>query len=152
MTVCTDYCNTVAQALQDLSSEMDIVIAHESTVKDVPVRKTIAAIGIKKCVIADMPSATVDDSVKVETKERKILVTVGINLYVPYSKGTKGCTGAFDNIFSTLVKAREGELNEAKLLSTKYSRETQCLVSETEFVFEAFFTGIIQSPPPIVMG
>lgn len=152
MNMCASYCDQVMESLKSLSSKMDVVLAHESTVKEVPISKTIAAIGIKKCIVSDMPNATVDDNVKIETKDRKILVTVGINLYVPYKDGAKGCISAFDSIFSCLITNYEGDLNEAKLLNTKYSRETQCLVTETEFVFEAHYVGFTEGPPPIVMG
>lgn len=152
MTICTDYCNKVVTALQPLSPQMNIVVAHESTVKDVPIHKIIAAVGVKKCVIADMPAVTVDDSVKIETRSRKMLITVGINIYVPYHSGSKACIGAFDSIFDTILNAMEPDLNEVKLLSTKYSRETQSLVSETEFVFEVLHLGAAVTEDSIVFG
>lgn len=140
------------EVLKPLSSKMKIVFSHESSVKDVPVNEIIAAVGIKKCTISDMPEEKTDDNVKITTKKRTILVTVGINLYIPYNKGSRVCSEAFDSIFNILVADREGDLCESKLLSTKYSREAQCLVTETEFVFESIFTGMIEGSPPLVFG
>lgn len=152
MGICSCYCDSILNTLNVLSSQMQVVLAHESIVKDVPVSKTIAAVGIKKCVVSDIPDDKIDNSVRIETDFRKVLVTVGINIYVPYSEGTKGGVNAFDSIFNTFLRANNACLNEAKLLGTKYSREAQCLVTETEFVFESDVSGWIEGPPPIVMG
>lgn len=150
MSVCAYYCDSILSDLKSLSPKMKIVLAHESSIKDVPVNDTIAAVGIKKCVVSDMPDDKIDSSVRVETETRTILVTVGINLYVPYDEGTRGSVNAFDDIFTALVNSNNYSLNKAKLLGTKYSREAQCLVTETEFVFESFITGVIEGEQPIV--
>ena len=152
MNLCSNYCDLILEELSSHSSEMKVVLAHESYIKEVPLNETIAAVGIKKCVISDMPDEKTDENVKVQTKVRTILVTVGINFYVPYEKGTRGCVSAFDKVFSTLIGSNEYSLCEAKLLGTKYSRETQSLIAETEFVFESFYSGLIEGPPYIESG
>ena len=151
MGYCTSFCNDVMKILQPLSSKMELVLAHESSIKDVPVSKIIAAVGVKKCTVSERISS-VNDNVKVDTENRNLAVTVGINLYVPYSQGTAGCVSAFDDIFDCLFEEKDSLLCESKLLSTSYSRDTQCLVAKTEFVFETTI-GIYRSevvvPNPI---
>lgn len=152
MGICSYYCDSIINTLKALSPRMEVVLAHERVVKDVPVNKIIAAVGIKKCVISDLPDDKIDNSVKIETETRTALITIGINIYAPYSEGTKGSVGVFDDIFNTFLRVDSADLNEAKLLGTKYSREAQCLVTETEFVFESYMSGWIEGPPPIVIG
>lgn len=118
---------------------MKIVLAHESSIKETPVNEIIAAVGVKKCTISERIYG-IDDNVKVDTDDRNISVTVGINLYVPYSQGTAGCVSAFDDIFDRLFMEKDSLLCDSKLLSTSYSRDTQCLVAKTEFVFETVIT------------
>lgn len=140
MSYCTEYCDMILEQLEPLSSDMKIVLAHESSIKDVPIYETIAAVGIKKCNISARFDASIDDNVKVDTGMRDFTVTVGINLYVPYVKGSRGCISVFDKIFDRLINANdEYEFCETKLLSTTYSRETQSLVTKTEFVFKRTF-------------
>lgn len=119
----------------------------------IPIQKTIVAVGIKKCTVSAPPDEKEDNSVKIQENLRTILITVGINLYVPYKSGTRGSVQAFDKIFNRLLDANRQGLCESKLLGTKYSRETQSLVTETEFVFKS---GIGQSDleyfEPIVTG
>lgn len=118
---------------------MKIVLAHESSIKETPVNEIIAAVGVKKCTISERIYG-IDDNVKVDTDDRNISVTVGINLYVPYSQGTAGCVSAFDDIFDRFFMEKDSLLCDSKLLSTSYSRDTQCLVAKTEFVFETVIT------------
>lgn len=144
MEFCTSYCDMILEQLEPLSSDMKIVLAHESSVKVTPIGEIIAAVGIKKCSISARSGESVDENVKVDTGKRNIIVTVGINIYVPYEKGTRGCVGAFDAIFDTLLYKNEFELCETKLLGTTYSRETQSLVTKTEFVFETNLSGLVE--------
>ena len=133
--------------LKPLNNKIKVVLAHENDVKIVPVNEVIAAVGVKKCTISSR-LAGIDDNVRVNTNERNITVTVGINLYVPYSQGTAGCVSAFDDIFDRLVTESNSRLCESKFLSTSYSRDTQCLVAKTEFVFETVngWSEIIEGP------
>lgn len=153
MSMCESFCDSVLKNLEDLKSDMEIVLSHESTIKQIPIQKTIVAVGIKKCTVSAPPDEKEDNSVKIQENLRTILITVGINLYVPYKSGTRGSVQAFDKIFNRLLDANRQGLCESKLLGTKYSRETQSLVTETEFVFKS---GIGQSDleyfEPIVTG
>lgn len=135
MNFCEFYCSLALKWLEPLKKNMKIFLAHENPIKNVPLDEIIAAIRIKKCIIFAPADETNDNSVKVASENRKVSVTLGINLYVPYQNGTKISAQTFDNIFEAFYDNAFG-FREAKLLSTKYSRETQCLVTETEFVFE----------------
>lgn len=147
MSYCSEYCDIILEQLEPLSKNINFVFAHESSIKDVPISQTIAAISVKKCVVSAR-STSIDDNVKVNTKNRNISVTVGINLYVPYKMGAKGCVSVFDDIFDRLVVLNDYELRESRFLSTSYSRDTQCLVAKTEFVFETVngWSEIIEGP------
>ncbi|MCH5189945.1 MAG: hypothetical protein J1F37_05220 [Oscillospiraceae bacterium] len=147
MNFCTTYCDTVMEQLEPLSKDMKIVLAHESSIKITPIFETFVAVGIKKCSISARTNEKIDDDVTVDTGMRDIIVTVGINIYVPYKKGTKGCVKAFDAIFDRLLYENEYELRETRLLGTTYSRETQSLVTKTEFVFATDISGKIDIPP-----
>lgn len=147
MTFCNEYCDSIIEILQSLTPSIKAVISHSEEVKDVPVSETIAAVGVKKCVIADEPDSKVGDDLTLTTQSRKILVTVGINLYVPYSKGIKESYDAFDKIVTCFLAGKKFCMNEAKMLGTKYSREAQCLVSETEYEFEAVYVGTFETLP-----
>lgn len=146
MSFCTSICEMILELLKPLSKDIKFVLSHESIIKDTPVKETIAAVGVKKCTISAR-STSIDDNVKVDTNNRKAAVTVGINLYVPYKLGTAGCVSAFEDIFDTLVLSNASGLCESRLLSTAYSRDTQCLVAKTEFVFETFLGVVLPSGP-----
>ncbi|MDE5994799.1 MAG: hypothetical protein K2G60_04720 [Oscillospiraceae bacterium] len=136
MNVCEDYCDFVLEMLEPLKQNIKIILAHENPIKNVPLDQIIAAVRIKKCIIDAPVGETNDNSIKIKDSTRNILTTVGINLYVPYRNGTRVSATTFDSIFNQFIDKSESSLCEAKLLGTKYSRETQSLVTETEFVFK----------------
>lgn len=150
MSLCNDYCDFMLDILKPLSSEMKVVLAHESCIKSVPVNEIIAAVGVKKCIVSRVPEEKTDDNVKIQKRDRCATVTVGVNLYVPYSNGTRGCTDAFDAVFDCIISKCAGYLCEARLLGTKYSREAQSLITETEFVFENGLSPIVEGPPLVI--
>lgn len=46
--ICNDYCNRILENLNDMSSDVNLVLAHESGIKSVPIGKPYVAVGIKK--------------------------------------------------------------------------------------------------------
>lgn len=153
MSICESYCDFILEMLEPLKQDIKVILAHENPIKNVPLDQIVAAVRIKKCVIDAAVGETNDNSVKITDRTRNILITVGINLYVPYKNGTRVSANTFDRIFDLLLDKSENSLCEAKLLSTKYSREAQSLVTETEFVFKNML-GFYESEfiDPIVPG
>lgn len=150
--ICNDYCNRILENLNDMSSDVNLVLAHESGIKSVPIGKPYVAVGIKKFVISPVIMQKNEDGAEITDGTRKLSVTVSVNIYAPYKEGTQGSTKIFDTVFDKIFEKSRGSLIEARLLGTKYSRETQSLVGETEFVFEEYISSMIESPPPIVFG
>lgn len=150
--ICNEYCNSILDDLKGMSPDINLVLAHESGIKSVPVSKPYVAVGIKKFVISPAIVQKNEDGAEISDGSRKLTVTVSVNIYAPYKEGTQGSTKILDTVFDTLLEKKRGSFIEARLLGTKYSRETQSLVSETEFVFENYISDIIEGPPITDLG
>lgn len=151
MNLISSYCNSILNALGSMSKDVNLVLAHESGIKHVPVGKPYAAIGIKKCSVSSPIVQKNEDGADITDGTRKILITASINIYAPYKNGGLSCVKIYENIFDHIFNSSILGFVETKFLGTKYSRETQSIVAETEFVFECFLSDS-EFIEPIVPG
>lgn len=152
MTIFSSYCNSILSNLtRSMADKANVVLAHESGIKKVPIDKPYVAIGIKKCSLSSPIIQKNEDGADITNGDRKVQTTVSINIYTPYSKGAKGCVEIYEEVLDSILLGLREALVETRLFGTKYSRETQCIVGESEFVFETILSDFV-SVEPIVSG
>lgn len=138
MSVSMDICNEAMNEFKAAVKNINFVYAHEKDIKKVPMSEYLGAVSVKKVVIGDRLLGKAENDGEVDLKRREICVTVAVNLYTPTLSGAEIGANTFDDMTNALLEADWTGLRGAKLFGTNYSRETQSLVTKTEFELVRF--------------
>lgn len=133
MNASMNICNEAMNEFKASVKGINFVYAHEKDIKNVPMSDYLGAVSVKKVVVGDRLMGKAENDGEVDLKRREICVTVAVNLYTPTSAGAEKGADTFDEMTNALLESKWGDLRGAKLYGTNYSRETQSLVTKTEF-------------------
>ncbi len=133
MNASMNICNNAMNEFKAAAKGINFVYAHEKDIKNVPMSNYLGAVSIKKVVVSDRLLGKAENDGEVDLKRREICVTVAVNLYIPTSAGAEKGADTFDDMTNALLNSNWTELRGAKFFGTNYSRETQSLVTKTEF-------------------
>lgn len=138
MSVAMDVCNEAMNTFKAVVKGTNFTFAYEKDIKNVPLSEYLCAVGVKKVVFGDRLMGKSETDGEVDLKKREVRVTISVNLYTPYSAGAEFAVNAFDDMAQALLESNWVETCGAKLLGTSYSRETQALITKTEFELVKF--------------
>lgn len=133
MSIAMDICNDVMNTFKEKVKGTNFTFAYEKDLKKVPSSEYLCAVGVKKVVVGDRLMGKTENDGEVDLKKREIRVTLSVNLYTPYSAGADFAVNAFDDMLDALMEPKWAEMCGARLLGTSYSRDTQAIVTKTEF-------------------
>lgn len=138
MNASMNICNETMNKFKESVKGINFVYAHEKDIKNVPMSDYLGAVSVKKVVVGDRLMGKAENDGEVDLKKREICVTVAVNLYTPTLAGADIGANTFDDMTNVLLDSNWGELRGAKFYGTNYSRETQSLVTKTEFELVRF--------------
>ena len=136
MVICSNLCELIKEQLRgdERFNNITLVDAYQYNIKPTPILKTIAAFSVKKCVLGDYIVEISDTGEETVTDNREALVTISVNLYVPYSFGSGIAPNVFESMIDCVTATFGNRLVSATCSETNYVRESQALVTKTEFV------------------
>lgn len=121
----------------DQFSDLIFVVAYENEIKPTPLDKPIVAVSVKSCEISDKNNTTLETGEIVDIDTRKIILTLSVDIYLPYSKGGSEGHKIFDRIALFLLYTEKLPITKALCYEADYDAACQAIIIRTNFTLSS---------------